>query len=367
MQYAFILGHNPKLSAAEILAVLPKAKVASQSSSFLILENNEINCEELMNRLGGSIKIAKVISEKIDKKLIVEELKSIKASNKLNFGLSYYECKPDKLGMDIKNVLKKIGISSRLVVGRDKALSSVIIQKNKVHEFLIIAGKYLAHTCAIQDFESYSKRDYGRPARDLKSGSMPPKLAQIMINLAQVDKSAKIHDPFCGSGTILQEAALLGYTNISGSDSSAKAVEDTKKNLDWLVKNYKLQTTNYKLSKIDVRNLNQYVSGIDAIITEPYLGPLLKGRENKQQILKNIKELEGLYIQTFEQFSHALNKNGTVVIIFPTFRIDKQILELKIQGKIKELGFTQTSKDDLFYFREGQKVYRNVRVFTRQS
>ena len=75
----------------------------------------------------------------------------------------------------------------------------------------------------------------------------------------------------------------------------------------------------------------------------------------------------------------------------PTFRAGKEILELKILDEkedgtsslaprlgndkletsrftrstspIKELGFTQTSKDDLFYSREDQKVFRNVRVF----
>jgi hypothetical protein len=41
---------------------------------------------------------------------------------------------------------------------------------------------------ALQDFESYSKRDYGRPARDPRTGSLPPKLAQILINLAEPNK-----------------------------------------------------------------------------------------------------------------------------------------------------------------------------------
>lgn len=389
MKYVFILGHNPKLSAAEVMAVLPKAKVANLSSSFLIVavpsaragEDAKIDCEELMKRMGGSIKIAEVISEKIDKKLIVEELKRIvKLSEfdpwskpkaltirigKLNFGLSYYECKKDKLGMEIKGVLKKAGISCRLVVGKDKALSSVILQKNKVHEFLIIADKFLAQTCAIQDFESYGKRDFARPERDLKSGSMPPKLAQIMINLAQVDMNGKIYDPFCGSGTIIQEALVMGYKNVTGSDNSEKAVSDTNRNLAWLERSYKTPET--KVDLIDVRELSQQVKNIDAIVTEPYLGPPLKGGESREQLLKNIAELEDLYTAAFEQFREVLNEGGRVSIIFPTFRASKETLELKILDKIKELGFTQISKDDLFYSREDQKVFRNVRIFTLQS
>ena len=365
MKYVFILGHNPKLSTAEVMAVLPKAKVANLSSSFLIVENTKIDCEELMKRMGGSIKIAEVIAEKIDKKLIIQELKLIKSEGKLNFGLSYYECKKDKLGMEIKGALKKDRITSRLVVGKDKALSSVILKKNKVHEFLIIQDKYLAKTCAIQDFESYGKRDFARPERDLKSGSMPPKLAQIMINLAQAKLTEKIYDPFCGSGTIIQEALVMGYKNVTGSDNSEKAVSDTNRNLAWLERSFK--TPEIKVSLIDVRALSQQVEDIDAIVTEPYLGPPLKGGETREQLLKNIAELEELYIAAFEQFSKVLNKDGHVVIILPTFRAGKETLELKIQDKIKDLGFTQISKDDLFYSREDQKVFRNVRVFKLQS
>ena len=230
---------------------------------------------------------------------------------------------------------------------------------------MIIQDKYLAKTCAIQDFESYGKRDFARPERDLKSGSMPPKLAQIMINLAQAKLTEKIYDPFCGSGTIIQEALVMGYKNVTGSDISEKAVSDTNRNLAWLERSFK--TPEIKVSLIDVRALSQQVEDIDAIVTEPYLGPPLKGGETREQLLKNIAELEELYIAAFEQFSKVLNKDGHVVIILPTFRAGKETLELKIQDKIKDLGFTQISKDDLFYSREDQKVFRNVRVFKLQS
>ena len=363
MRYVFILGHNPKLSIAEVLAVLPQAKVVATGNSFLIVENEKINATELINRLGGTIKIGEVIADKVDKKLMVETLKAAKKDNKLNFGLSYYECPKDKLGMDIKTELKKAGISCRLVVGQDKALSSVIVVKNRVEEFLILKGQYLAKTGAVQDFENYGQRDFGRPARDMKSGSMPPKLAQIMINLAQAESNGKIHDPFCGSGTVLQEALLLGYSNVSGSDVSAKAINDTKTNLEWLIRTYQLPATSYQLTQLDVHQLSQQFSGVDAIVTEPYLGPPLRGSETPSEIAKNITELENLYVAAFEQFAEVLNKDGKVVIVFPTFMVGRDVLELQILDKIKNLGFTQLDDGKLIYSREGQRVYRNIKVF----
>src|SRR3989344_9306867 len=235
MQYVFILGHNPKLSAAEILAVLPQAKVIKETGSFLVLENEPIDAVAVLARLGGTIKIGEIIANQISKKVTIEKLKQIKQENKLNFGISYYDTKPDNLGMEIKKELKAAGVSCRLVTSKDKALSSVIVSKNKCAEFLVLSNRYLGQTLAVQEFEEYSKRDYGRPVRDMLSGSMPPKLAKIMINLGQVLAGATILDPFCGSGTVVQEGLLLGYRMV-GSDISEKAVRDSKQNLEWLLK-----------------------------------------------------------------------------------------------------------------------------------
>ena len=366
-QYVFILGRNQKLSVAEILAVLPEAKTVKITDSFLVLDNVEIDCQKILKQLGGTIKIGKIISQSINKKLIVETLKDIKSDNKLKFGLSYYGCQKNKLGMEIKGWLKKSEISCRLVVGKDKALSSVIVTKNKVHEFLILENKWLGQTCAVQDFEEYGRRDFGRPVRDMVSGSMPPKLAQIMINLAQVSISAVLLDPFCGSGTILQEAILLGHENVIGSDISDKAIKDTENNLRWLETTYKLPPTSYKLFNVDVRGLSKKIKDVDAIVTEPFLGPPLRGNETRQHIEKNIDELSKLYLVAFSEFKNVLNPGGKIVIVFPSFRVGRDILELPILDQIKKMGFTQVNKDKLIYGRPGQKVYRQIHVFTLSS
>ncbi|MFA6215531.1 MAG: DNA methyltransferase [Patescibacteria group bacterium] len=389
MQYVFILGHNPKLSAAEILAVLPHAKVVAETSTFLILENEEIDCQKILARLGGTIKIGTIIGSQISKKVTIEKLKQIKAENKLNFGISYYDAKPDNFGMEIKKELKDAGISCRLVVSRDKALSSVVVTKNKCHEFLILGNKWLGETGAVQEFEDYSFRDYGRPSRDLVAGSMPPKLAKIMINLAQLPVGETILDPFCGSGTMLQEGLLLGYKMI-GSDIAEKAIKDTKKNLEWLLENREQRAENreqrtenrkqktenpplrragrnqFQVFQVDVKNVSSKVSNVDAIVTEPHLGPPLRGSEDRHEVEKNIKGLAELYIEAFSEFRKILNNGGKVVMIFPSFRVGSQILEMPILDQIKKLGFSQVNADKLIYSREGQKVWRQIYIFKRQ-
>ena len=59
-------------------------------------------------------------------------------------------------------------------------------------------------------------------------GMMPPKLVQMMINIAlsthQSTNQPTIYDPFCGLGTTLIEAANMGMTRIYGSDLSPEMV-----------------------------------------------------------------------------------------------------------------------------------------------
>jgi len=348
-----------------------------ETPEFLIIEHGEIDCGKIMSRLGGTIKIGKIIGKleagTKNQELIVNDLKNNPRGNKLNFGVSFYASKPWKLGMEVKGELKRAGVSCRLVTGRDPALSSVIVTKNKVQEFLVLGKIYLGKTCAVQEFEDYSFRDYGRPGRDLVSGMMPPKLAKIMINLSQAPEGAVILDPFCGSGTIIQEALLLGYKNITGCDISDKAISDTKKNLAWLLENQnpksqildpkQIQNLKSQIGQADVRHLSKFASSVDAIITEPYLGPALRGHETLGEVKKIVEELSALYIEAFGEFRKILNPGGKIVIVFPSFRLGKEILELPILEKIKSLGFTQVNTDKLIYSREGQKVWRQIFVF----
>lgn len=101
-------------------------------------------------------------------------------------------------------------------------------------EFVIFADKaeyVVAQTIWIQDIESYSDRDMNRD-RSMTVGMMPPKIAQIMINLGtKGDYDALIWDSFCGLGTTLIEALHAGHTLLRGSDLELSMVTATEKNM----------------------------------------------------------------------------------------------------------------------------------------
>src|SRR5581483_10351866 len=225
-----------------------------------------------------------------------------------------------------------IGIKSHFSNHTDQYLSSASVKKNKLltdgAEIIILVSKdklLVGKTLAVQEFEEFSKRDFGRPVRDMQSGVMPPKLARMMINIATGTHDKTILDPFCGSGTVLQEAVLLRYTNLYGTDNSEKAIEDSKINVEWLKKRFSDLPINIHIEKYDVRKLSGLFSTetIDAIITEPYLGPNFKTHPHFKDILLIQEELKKLYLSAFKEFAKILKQNGTVLMIFPVFNVNK--------------------------------------------
>ncbi len=392
MKYFFVLGTNTNLSLAELAAVLDLKKTWLISGDFLLWETEtEINPENLIKRLGGVIKIGKIVEEIArDDKNIVETLAKIvlnkqnnENSGKFNFGFSDYgklSLNKRDLGMKLKKKLSELEISSRFVVSREKTLSSVVVEQNKLLRrgvelvFVEIQGEILiGETLAVQPFKDLSRRDYGRPARDDLSGMIPPKLAQIMLNLAQVSSpESVIIDPFCGSGTILSEAVLMGYKNIFGSDLSKKAVDDTYKNISWLKELYQINNVKVKLVVKNVINLSKFIKAdfAEAIVTEPFLGPQ-RGLIDFKAVISN---LESLYSEAISQFEIVLKTGGRIVMVWPFFYGQKPInpdysgfkMIDMLPSSLKSNDFIKKhNRATIIYGRPGQKVYREIVVLEK--
>jgi len=366
MKYIFILGNNPELSKAEILAVLPQAKVLVESGKYIVIETDQLDCQKIMNRLGGTIKIGEVIGNSLDLDLTIKKIAENKNDGKVKFGFSWYESKPNKrIGMEIKSQLKEKGINSRLVISKKRELSSVIVKKNKCLDFLVLP-EFFGVTVAVQDFENYGQIDYGRPRSDSHSGMLPPKVAKMMINLSQADPDDIIVDPFCGSGTILMALMLMGYKNIIGSDVSAKAIDDTKVNLRWLVDKYKILGIKYKIFQSDARELSKIINNkVSVVIAEPYLGPALRGQPRANEVDKINSELKKLYLASFEELKNILKKDGRIVMIFPQWNLGEERVDLNIDQAVIELGFKRLDNNTLIYKRESQKVWRKITIWQK--
>lgn len=353
ISYLFHLGRERDLCLAEILTFHPDA---TDIGGFALTEKAD---PEIMDRLGGTIKISEVIlalpaslpvnfSELIGSEL----LKFAPDSGKFQYGLSIH---PSRTGLlkkilkDLKKTLKSEGISSRYLNQEGKNLSS--IQSANCTEFNLIFTDekiYLTHTVATQDIAAYSKRDYDRPARDDLSGMLPPKLAQMMINLAK--PTELVYDPFCGSGTILQEALLMGF-QAQGSDISEKAVADTRENLKWLGKECPVEVK-------DATEISEYPENC-TIVAESYLGPPQKGIPTEEEARETLAELEPLYINFLKT---PIPSGTTLVLALPFFNLRPNPIFLEnFIEKVKELGYSVPAEiTPLTYARKNQVIGRMI-------
>lgn len=395
MKYFFVLGTNTALSIAELGAVLDLSRAKLLAPDFLLADIDiEINAETLINRLGGTIKIGLIRAEvdinsnpdliKSVIKLAADKKNNV-ADGKFNFGYSCYgqnNFNKKDLGIKVKNFFNEKKISSRFVVSQEKTLSSVVITQNKLLTRgieIVLANDnenklaLIGETLSTQPFKDLSRRDFGRPARDDLSGMLPPKVALIMINLAQLkDPESIIVDPFCGSGTILSEALLLGYKNLFGSDISIKAIEDTRINISWLKELYSISNFKLKLLVKNVTNLSKFIKSnyVDAVITEPYLGPQ-RGLLNFKIINKN---LEDLYSTAISEFHKILRDGSRVVMIWPSFYGQRpitpsyrgfKIIDMIPENLAEGSFVNKNSRPTIIYGRPGQKVFREIVVLEK--
>ena len=440
-RYLLIFGLFPQLSLAECLAVCGN-DVSIDATAFphaALLSGTDQGIIDVFKRLGGSVKLAKIMHEYVSDDELLTTLDTALRSmplmaSRLAFGLSYYgegKRSPQwikKLGLAIKKQLRQKGIANRVVIPQEGlALSSVVVQKNYLIDRgseLIIFNKdsawMIARTVATQEFSEWSQEDIGRPRRNAKRGMLPPKLARMMVNLAAArhlttdqqhltterqqsnantpmsdvncQMSDVLLDPFCGSGTVLAQALELGY-NVIGSDVSELAVEDTRANLEWLVKerlavsverlgnDYTLNAKPYTLMTSDIRHLAEKfpAHSIDAIVTEPDLGPpQQKMLHNEKSIAAVKSQLSKLYHDSFAVLVRLVKPGGRVVMSLPVWRIQGERLlyaidDLKI---VNQFGFSlvdpipkklqatsyklNNDRQSLLYGRSDQFVWREI-------
>jgi tRNA G10 N-methylase Trm11 len=443
MKYAVVLGRVFTLSIAELISVLEKAdtnlglkgepiKIINASEEILIIETSaSFDAVKLQKKLGGAIKILEIVDEipkrqqdsinftlkhyfkpSVLKKKFFKEYKG-----KIQFGVSLYLLdmslankqpanqksspnasptafgEPLRIGMTIKKVLTEAGLSVRLVLPEfnSLALASVVVTKNllllKGAEICIIADQekiYTAKTLVVQDFEDYGRRDYQRPVRDEKQGMIPPKVAQIMLNLSGGNPNDTILDPFCGIGTIVQEGLLLGYKML-GSDINSTAIKGSQQNLEWFRNRYHVAPGKYHFETSNATKVARLLQNeqIKTIVTEGTLGPIYFKYPNSKEISQNFQNLEALYKECFSEFAKILPPKGKIVMCIPAYKSGKDhyepmpsldwalnlgynLVDIISPAIVKNIKFLKlTPRKTAIYDRKDQVVAREIVIFEK--
>lgn len=399
MQIA-ILGRQAEISLAELEA-LYGANAITPIEKYAALVNSS---EPLPQpKLGGTMKSATVITrlENADanqafayiQSMIVTYTDEKVFEGKIQLGFSLYGFRAQKnwllkKTLEVKKVLKKSGRSVRIIENKAEALEAAQILYNKLTgsqgiEFLLIkdgSDVILAQTTAVQDIDAYAERDFGRPMRDAFVGMLPPKLAQIMINVAQPATGATIIDPFCGTGVVLQEALLMGH-DVYGSDLAEKMIEYSLGNIAWLTSNHPEISASSKIELGDATShqWDKTILGENPVIAcETYLGTPLSSLPDHTKLVKIMNEAndiaEGFLINLAKQI-----KPGTRLCVAlpawyapdaPSIRSDSPFLHLKMLDRLSDLGynrleFVHAKESELIYHREDQIVARELTILEK--
>ena len=364
MKYLFVLGRDPELSVAEIEAVLETRKIPFKlletTQTILLLETQK-KLPSLINILGGTIKIAEVLTSETRIDRIEYELQRkefyLGTSNKITYSFDEFNSDLSSFFNDyLKDYFKQIKLKAQF--RSDPTPSQLAISKD--HLDFVIFKSHIAKTIEVSNPKELKTRDLARPAVDyMKSTSL--RLSKILINLSRIKKDQTLLDPFCGTGSILQEALLLG-ANVVGMDQDKESIEHVEKNLTWLNKKYKVGV--FHLINADAAHLTKHLKQlIDAVVTEPYMGPYIRNYPTMMQGRTLIQELTDLYADVLDQCQRILLKDKYVVIIIPRIKTKEGTTLFIAFDRIAEKHFTIEQK--FFYAYPESKILREIYVLKR--
>lgn len=387
MQSLVILGRQPALGLAELESLYGTAIINPVGPNTAILDMDSKDVD--FPRLGGSVKLAKILTElpttewsDIEKYLsntIPEHLKYL-PEGKLKLGLSVYGLRVrtndiNASGLRLKKIIKATRRSVRIVPNKYPALNSAQVLHNQLTGSLgweLIAIRngnktLLAQTVAEQDIDAYAARDQNRPARDAKVGMLPPKLAQILINLTNPSPGCLILDPFCGTGVLLQESLLMGL-NVYGSDIDERMIEYSRENILWLEHKtggrYDIQI------ETGDATTHRWEPLPNVVAAETYLGMPLSREPDASLLYKIISEVDPIHHKTLVNLGQQLRPGTRLCLAVPAWKTKNGFKHLPTLDKLNQLGYTRISfvhvgVRDLLYFREDQYVARELVVLTK--
>lgn len=389
--YIAVLGRQPALGIAELEQLYGAESVRWFSDITATVDSAEFD----FNRLGGTQKAGRVVAtlsgnwHTVSMKLVARYAAAWShRDGKITLGISAYgfTASPrdiQKTGIILKGKLKANGVSLRLVPNVESALNTAASHHNKLGlsdnhvELLIVrasSGKVIvAESVGAQNITALAARDQARPRTDSFVGMLPPKLARMMVNYTSGaellprdgadSRSPTILDPFCGTGVLLQEAALLGFS-VYGTDLSEKMVQYSKENINWIMHTYGLK--NSVIIEQGDAMTHTWHPPINAVATETYLGQPFSAPPSPAKLTEVRNNCNHIISEFLRTISPQLAPGTPLCVAVPAWRDTAgTITHLPLVKNIEKLGFTQIAlhtvrPDQLIYYRESQVVAREI-------
>ena len=380
MKYLAVLGRLPLLSIAELESLFTEVEPRTERGANL--RQNDAKTPALatfesvetpdLNRLGGTQKLGIELPEGFN--YLIDALTDL-PDGKITLGVSDFRrhataFKAQGEALKLKKILQRRGRSVRVLENKASVLSTATShhhqlgeKPNRVEILMTDFGNF--RLIGVQNITAYAKRDQARPARDARVGMLPPKLAQILINLCgPLPKNATLLDPFCGTGVVLQEAHLMGLKPY-GTDLEPRMIEYSKKNLDWL------GCANYRLEPGDATTA-KWQQPVNAIACEAFLGSPMSAPPADIKLKQEKERCRTIILGFFKNLSSQIAKDTPIAIAVPAWlRPDGTYSRLNLLDEVEKLGynvkkFNNLGETDLLYYREGQIVARDIIVLRKK-
>lgn len=355
MYYA-LLGHTPTLSTLELTSL----GLASEpvTSNLVSLTGDPLS---VADKLGGTVKLLEAVATTSPASLLSDLHSLFESDSAKNLAVTNYSHHAVTTS-DLYNLKKSLTRKARFVSMETSGHELVMLAKQHVTELSIIENKgelVIAKTVWVQPGLAWAKRDRQRPYQDIKRGMLPPKLARILVNLATRGESGLVFDPFCGTGTLLAEALVLGY-GVAGSDNDPRAVSGTAKNLAWVQ-----PASTPRLEVADATHASQWLARADFIATEPYLGPLISVHTppSESKLQGVARGLDKLYRGCLRDWTRLGVRR--VAMVIPEFHLNGRVIPTLQVATIGALGYNLISQ--VAYSKAGATVVRNITVLERPS
>jgi len=248
------------------------------------------------------------------------------------FALSAYDTEEDDYEVLVRLLLdafRQAGLKKiRLLRPKgNELLADQVVSRDALDliAFPYKGGYGLGPTAWVPDVAPMRKRGVEKPAPHSEI-SLSPRLAQLLLNLSGLSPGQRLLDPFCGSGTIISEGALMSL-NCTGIDSNPIRVAQAKRNLAWVEKQSG-RTLAHDLRTGDARD---FEGRFDGIVTEPILLPRFHSTPSSQKAKRLVNKASRVYSESLYSMADAVRKGGRIVIVVPTLKTDGSEVLLRLE------------------------------------
>lgn len=304
-------GEHPTLPRAEALACLeaesPGSRELRSGPGYLLAECDPLSVDRVAERLGLTHRLGRYLGS-----CELNGLETLLRSIELPEGTACVRArKVEGLHPDVNTyeLIKRIGncLSPSHAIDLTAPDHSLrVLLSERAHLFIS------DHEIDRRQFDrrKVAERPFFSPI------SLHPRYARALINLTRARRGDKVLDPFCGTGGIVLEAALMGMRAM-GSDIDPAMVEGCARNLQHFGVEAEVQVA-------DVGEVPALFGKVGAVATDPPYG---RAASTKKE------DIDILYRRGVEAASEALRQGGMAGIVLPR-KVDggkMELLELHTQ------------------------------------